>query len=59
MFTVLIPPPRPAFRVVILILVIVAVCHFAPAFGVPVGVGSCLGWLTAARRVPGTVLDIR
>ena len=58
MFTILIRPPwPPAFRVVILILVIVAVCHVAPGLGVPVGLGSCLGFLTAARR--GTVLDVR
>ena len=64
MLTIAIPRNmlRPGFRVVILILVIIAVCRFAPAAGVPVGLGSCLGWLTAARSrdvVIGTALDVR
>jgi hypothetical protein len=64
MFTILVPPPyllRPGLRVVILILVIVAVCHFAPTAGIPVGLGGCLGWLTADRRVavPAASLDAR
>jgi hypothetical protein len=56
MLTILIRPRllRPAYRVVILILVIVAICRVAPGLDVPVGLGSCLGWLTAARREPAT-----
>jgi hypothetical protein len=56
MFTILIPRVllRPGFRVVILILVIVAVCRFAPGISIPVGFGSCLGWLAGDRAgVPG------
>ena len=49
MLTILIRPrlPRPGFRVVILIVILLATSRFAPDMTAPLGLGTCLGWLAA------------